>query len=79
MKPPIAGPATPPAPTMLICRPSALPRSSSENAERIMAMPVPCVMPAPTPWKIFAPMSIQTLKDIPASTDPIMNTTKPDR
>ena len=52
-RPPNAGPATPPVPTMLRCKPSALPRSAPGNAEIIMAIPVPCVIAAPTPWMIL--------------------------
>ena len=48
-KPPMAGPAMAPSPTMLRWVPRALPRSESGNAAIIMPMPQPCTMPAPMP------------------------------
>ena len=75
--PPKAGPAMPPVPTTLICRPSAFPRSSLGNADRSMAMDVPWVMAAPTPWSTLARMRVRTLGERPASTPQITKMVNP--
>ena len=48
-KPPNAGPATAPVPTIVMIKPMALPRSLGGNAPIMIAMPVPWVMAAPVP------------------------------
>ena len=48
-KPPMAGPATAPAPTTLRWVPNALPLSVPGKEETTMAMPELCTMAEPTP------------------------------
>ena len=73
----MAGPATAPAPTTLRCRPRAFPRSAPENAEMIMAMPVPCVIAAPDPWITRDRIRTVMVVEEPASTAPKRKMTKP--
>ena len=67
MRPPIAGPATPPAPTMLIWRPSAFPRSSGGKLATIIAIEVPCVIAAPAPCTILMTIREVMLGATPAA------------
>ncbi len=66
-----------PVPTMVMNAPRALPRSSSGKAESAIAMPVPWVMLAPTPWTTLNRMRMRMLSDMLASKPPMANMTKP--
>ena len=77
MNPPSAGPATLPAPTMVMNDPIALPRSSLGNDDNTIAIPVPCVMLAPIPCKTLKPMSVSMLSEIAASKPPMVKMTNP--
>ena len=76
-RPPRAGPAIPPVPTILRCSPRAFPRSEPGNAETIIAIPVPCVIAAPAPWITRGRTSTVIFAEEPASAAPIKKTTKP--
>ena len=76
-KPPMAGPATAPVPTIVMIRPIALPRSFGGKAPIMMAMPVPWVMAAPVPWTIREMISIPRSVEVPAATEPAIVTAEP--
>ena len=76
-KPPIAGPATAPVPTMVMMRPMALPRSLGGKAPIMMAMPVPWVMAAPVPMTMRAVINTPRSTDVPAMIEPTITTTDP--
>ena len=62
---------------MLICIPSALPRSLSGKAEMTMAIEVPWVIAAPTPISTRNRISIHTLAAAPDSAAKVTKTTNP--
>ena len=76
-KPPNAGPATAPVPTMVMIRPIALPRSLGGNAPMTIAIPVPWVMAAPVPCSRRATISTARSVEVPAAIDPPMITSDP--
>ena len=78
-KPPVAGPATAPAPTIVIIMPMALPRSVGGKAAMTMAMPVPCVMAAPAPCTMRARMSRPRSAARPAHREPMISVSDPMR
>ena len=69
-KPPMAGPTTNPAPTTVMIRPIALPLSLGGKTDMTMAMPMPWVMAAPTPWRSRERISIIRVEEDPASPAP---------
>ena len=77
MNPPSAGPATFPDPTTVMNDPIALPRSSLGNDASTIAIPVPCVMLAPTPCNTLNAMSVRMLSDVLANSPPTAKMTKP--
>ena len=76
-RPPTAGPAIIPTPTVVMSSPIAFPRSSDGKEDVMMAIPVPWVIPAPHPCSSLARIRRGRLLDHPASTAPPTNTAMP--
>ena len=76
-KPPMAGPATAPTPTMVMNSPIARPFSLAGKAAVMMAMPVPWVMADPTPCNTRDGNIISKAGESPDRTAPAANTTIP--